>query len=557
MLIIQSLDQTITPQVLQDAQIVGDDNAKRSALSRLHQLLALTLTSPAALKRAETYLSANPQGDGDGLLAALLSEENQNVDTQQIYDGIAKNHDLPSNSVRMLALSGLPLAYQHIKEKAGAAPVDGFLASERQALLATLPAWLIALLPKSLATAATAATEKPAPAYVDLKAVEEPKKSNFTKTLLPIVGLIILAALALALIKACQKEPTSIAVPTLDAPHLAPALAPASLAVSLDETGEALYACDGVVGNEALAAQAIFQIQSASLDAGGCEIATFAKTANDMPTQPYIAQVLGFMKGAPNAYALFSGKTVTLNATDDAALGVLVQKIRQALPDDFDVQTEEPLNEEQAVASAIGASMSALETMTDSATIDDLIYALNLQIINFAVDSTEIPQVNQEILNKAAARLKELPDAHLLIIGHTDNSGALEYNQDLSERRAKAVRDYLVAQGVDDAKLDHQGASFTRPIASNATEQGRFKNRRIAFKLRNHGEQVATVATAADAVVDDAKAVDDSKDGTLSGAVGALEGAAQATNDAIGSVLDSAANALENAAQNAEHKNAQ
>jgi outer membrane protein OmpA-like peptidoglycan-associated protein len=68
------------------------------------------------------------------------------------------------------------------------------------------------------------------------------------------------------------------------------------------------------------------------------------------------------------------------------------------------------------------------------------------------------------------------------IQGHTDNIGSAVYNQGLSERRAKAVRDYLLDLGIDSSRLDAVGFGLDRPAVSNETEIGRARNRRIEFR---------------------------------------------------------------------------
>jgi OOP family OmpA-OmpF porin len=65
------------------------------------------------------------------------------------------------------------------------------------------------------------------------------------------------------------------------------------------------------------------------------------------------------------------------------------------------------------------------------------------------------------------------------VIGHTDSDGTEEYNQALSERRAQAVRDYMVSEGVDPNIIDVSGEGELNPIASNATSEGRALNRRV------------------------------------------------------------------------------
>ncbi len=75
------------------------------------------------------------------------------------------------------------------------------------------------------------------------------------------------------------------------------------------------------------------------------------------------------------------------------------------------------------------------------------------------------------------------PRLRLEIQGHTDNIGTIEYNQRLSERRAKAVYDALVERGVDPKRLRWRGFGMSQPVAPNDTEEGRALNRRTQFVI--------------------------------------------------------------------------
>jgi len=86
-------------------------------------------------------------------------------------------------------------------------------------------------------------------------------------------------------------------------------------------------------------------------------------------------------------------------------------------------------------------------------------------------------------LQKIVRFLKENPGLKVEVSGHTDNSGAETYNLQLSERRAQAVYNYLVANGIASERLRLRGYGAGKPIADNNTEEGKQKNRRIEFKL--------------------------------------------------------------------------
>ncbi len=103
--------------------------------------------------------------------------------------------------------------------------------------------------------------------------------------------------------------------------------------------------------------------------------------------------------------------------------------------------------------------------------------------VTFDVDSTAIRQEFYSPLNQVAATLREYPQTYIDVIGHTDSTGSTSYNQDLSQRRALSVGEYLVAQGVAQQRFIVGGRGETQPIASNATAEGRARNRRVEIIL--------------------------------------------------------------------------
>jgi len=90
----------------------------------------------------------------------------------------------------------------------------------------------------------------------------------------------------------------------------------------------------------------------------------------------------------------------------------------------------------------------------------------------------------KESLAKIAGILIVYKEPNIIVEGHTDNVGAKEYNQKLSEDRAGAVLGYLVEQGVADTRLTAVGYGFDRPIADNATKEGKAKNRRVDLVIQ-------------------------------------------------------------------------
>ncbi len=103
--------------------------------------------------------------------------------------------------------------------------------------------------------------------------------------------------------------------------------------------------------------------------------------------------------------------------------------------------------------------------------------------VTFAVDSTTISPSFQTTLDQIATSLKTYPDSLIDVYGHTDSTGSDTYNQGLSERRARAVADYLGMRGVSSARIRSQGFGEQYPVASNETAEGRALNRRVEIKI--------------------------------------------------------------------------
>lgn len=108
--------------------------------------------------------------------------------------------------------------------------------------------------------------------------------------------------------------------------------------------------------------------------------------------------------------------------------------------------------------------------------------------ITFGVDRYEVRPEFYPTLESVAIVLKEFKDTNVRIYGHTDSTGAAEYNQTLSERRANGVSQFLASQGVVPSRLFASGYGERYPVASNDTEQGRQLNRRVEVELQPLGE---------------------------------------------------------------------
>jgi outer membrane protein OmpA-like peptidoglycan-associated protein len=108
----------------------------------------------------------------------------------------------------------------------------------------------------------------------------------------------------------------------------------------------------------------------------------------------------------------------------------------------------------------------------------------------FETNSFILKPAARESLAKVAGIFLAYPDLRLEVDGHTDSVGSDSYNQQLSEKRAASVRDYLTQQGIPPSSVVIQGFGKTQPVASNATAAGRRQNRRVELVVS--GEVIGT-----------------------------------------------------------------
>lgn len=101
--------------------------------------------------------------------------------------------------------------------------------------------------------------------------------------------------------------------------------------------------------------------------------------------------------------------------------------------------------------------------------------------VQFKSGSSELTDDSKIIIQKVVRSLKDYPDIHMEISGHTDNTGSRSNNIKLSKQRADLVKNFLVSQGIASNRLRAIGLGPDHPIASNDTSEGRSKNRRIEF----------------------------------------------------------------------------
>jgi OOP family OmpA-OmpF porin len=131
---------------------------------------------------------------------------------------------------------------------------------------------------------------------------------------------------------------------------------------------------------------------------------------------------------------------------------------------------------------ADGAKMQAF--VHDVFCSEKIARKLVLRGVNFDFDKSDIRSDGRPVLDEAIRVLQAEPGVTVTVEGHTDSMGTDAYNQALSERRARAVASYLKAGGISGKRLSTVGYGESKPVASNATDDGRAQNRRVEFRIR-------------------------------------------------------------------------
>ena len=159
---------------------------------------------------------------------------------------------------------------------------------------------------------------------------------------------------------------------------------------------------------------------------------------------------------------------------------------KAAIVEPASVQPQKPKVEESAPPPVVEAMARAPVPKPGAAAADcqqQIANAMGKAVIRFAMQSAEIDKASLAQLDQVVKILKRCGDVRVLIGGHTDAKGREAYNRSLSLDRARSVRDYFAAAGVPRERMQVAGYGSSRPIATNDTEQGRTRNRRITFEV--------------------------------------------------------------------------
>jgi outer membrane protein OmpA-like peptidoglycan-associated protein len=140
-------------------------------------------------------------------------------------------------------------------------------------------------------------------------------------------------------------------------------------------------------------------------------------------------------------------------------------------------------NEQQRRAEADARAAKAAAALAAFASVKQdprgMVITLSGGVLFVTNKSDLLPGAQVKLNQVADALATQDPDSKIVVDGYTDSQGAAAYNQDLSQRRAQSVRDYLVTRGVAADRITAQGFGMTNPVADNATPEGRANNRRV------------------------------------------------------------------------------
>ena len=293
-----------------------------------------------------------------------------------------------------------PLAFYEIKSLAGSTPVPQFLSDNLASATniiylhgQALYYWELCQLAQRQLT--NLLLIRSVPPLTAAQPQQEEQQGGFLKALLPIIGLVILSALAWALLRGCQENPEPVATPAMSQ-QIAGAsnVEAASLRVATDENSE-LYACRMSVGDETLQTNVMAALTAAFGDeANKCRADVDDHFTVDMPVAAQLTTVLPILKSIPSTSMVIEGDTITVNTSDALALDQLIADLKAAAPA-MKVQAERPLDLKDEIESSLFAATNAMKNLGDNPDPSDVARALSVQIINFGVDEATLPEVNK------------------------------------------------------------------------------------------------------------------------------------------------------------------
>jgi outer membrane protein OmpA-like peptidoglycan-associated protein len=173
--------------------------------------------------------------------------------------------------------------------------------------------------------------------------------------------------------------------------------------------------------------------------------------------------------------------------TTTAQLGRANQQLAlqgQAMKTQDEKMADEKLRREEAEKRLAQASADLAKFASVKQEERGMVITLSGGVL-FASAKTELlPTAVLKLNSVAEALTQQDPDSKMVVEGHTDSQGKASYNQDLSQRRAEAVRNHLISRGIAADRVTAQGFGLTRPVADNTSTEGRANNRRVEIVVQ-------------------------------------------------------------------------
>src|SRR5262245_48329491 len=359
-----------------------------------------------------------------------------------------------------------------------------------------LPAWV-----NSYLSGATARPEPVRTEPIRTEAVRPPgepvrRPDTGGSTFLRLLPFLALPLLGFLVYRACRPEPEQVG-------YRAPITVPATATVTppagaqVQPQGQALNSrlsvinsggkirYSGVVPDEQTKQNVMNQLKSTFGEgniSGNISVDSRARAAGW--TSGLAAALPNFKNSGSEV--TFEGNSINVGGTmSENAKGEAVARLKSVYGDGIRIGAFEAAT---AVTEAYRRTSVALSSLRPGFTADDLVNALNMNIINFRSGSSQIPHESMPVLEQSASAIKSAPAGTVLEIGgYTDNAGNPAANQRISQQRADSVRQFLIGKGVNSGSLVATAYGDSNPSASKDTEEGRFRNRRVEYKGLKYG----------------------------------------------------------------------
>lgn len=463
--IIELLQQQVTPIVLQSE--TEHLLEKRHALDNFYPiLLSLLKEKPDYITELQNHL--NPR-------LSDLFKAHQSL-KEKFIEAIGAT--APPSEIEETLNHAIAPTLGVLETQAGSSDqhaIEHFLLNHNTDIAVALPLWakpLLAALGVNTLVGQTLHQSPSNASYIGAK------RQN--RRLIPVLFIVVLGLISALLFKMCSRveQPTTVAESSNIASQ------PAKFQLTTGQEGM-LVTCQIFTSNKSYIDILQAEVKQIFAHPVGCGVDDNNQLHENFIDQDAIPSVLKIIKGTPNVSITWLGDQLSIQTESNTTATELAQKIRP-LVKNMQIVTQQPIDVNQVVGSSVSDAEKALASLNpEHIRALDVATALNLQIINFEPYSSEIPEINKSILDQAAALIRRAPQVNLMIEGHTDNVGTAQDNKALSVKRAQAVMNYLIKQGVDPAKLQAVGMGAEKPIADNSTPEGQFKNRRIEFTVLN------------------------------------------------------------------------